>query len=187
MPDGTGLNLDSDSSVVIRFNRHERVVEIVHGQALFEVHQTARRYRVIAGDPGVIAVGTEFDVMRRSASTRVTVVEGTVAVFTSEAPLVTVRAMLTPQALSLSAGEQVQINYHDRLPNPSKVNVQRALAWMRREIAFDEEPLGEVAEEFNQRAVPISGVFNAYDTDSLVEFVSRLDGVDIEQIAFEYS
>jgi transmembrane sensor len=186
LPDGTGLNLDSDSSVVIRFNRHERVVEIVHGQALFEVtHQTARRYRVIAGDPGVIAVGTEFDVMRRSASTRVTVVEGTVAVFTGEAPLVTVRAMLTPQALSLSAGEQVQINDHDRLPNPSKVNVQLALAWMRREIAFDEEPLGEVAEEFNHysavpivvqseklRAVPISGVFNAYDTDSLVEFVA---------------
>ena len=61
-------------------------------------------------------------------------------------------------------------------------------------IAFEQRPLGEVADEFNRygsipieiddaalRALPISGVFDAYDIDSFVAFLQTLDGVRVER------
>ena len=194
LPDGTGLNLNSDSAVIVRYNKRERLINMERGQALFRVaHESQRRFRVVAGDAGVIAVGTQFDVWRRPDSTLVTVVEGKVAVFTGEAPLPAL-AVLPSQALSVSAGEQVQIDDHSRLARSAAANVQQTVAWVQHQIAFDRRPLGDVAEEFNRdggtpiviqserlRAIPITGVFSEYDTDSFVAFISRLDDVAIER------
>jgi transmembrane sensor len=197
LPDGTSMSLNSDSAVTVRYDSRERVVQVERGQALFHVaHESARRFRVIAGESGVIAVGTEFDVFRKPASTLITVVEGKVAVFSGAVPLMTQSVVLPAQALAVDAGEQIQVGDDSRLGRPIVVNVQQAVAWMRRQIAFNERPLGEVAAEFNRygaipiviqsgrlRELPISGVFNAYDTDSFVAFIGRLDGVEIDRTA----
>ena len=195
LPDGTSMSLNSDSAVTVRYNAHERVIEVERGQALFHVaHERARRFRVIAGEAGVIAVGTEFDVFRKSGSTQVTVVEGKVAVFSGEAPGMTTSAVLPPRTLSVGAGEQIQVTDHSPPVRASAVNVRQAVAWVQRQVAFTERPLGEVAAEFNRygavpiivqserlRELPISGIFNAYDTDSFVAFIGRLDGVEIDR------
>ena len=195
LPDGTSMSLNSDSAVTVRYNTHERVIEVERGQALFHVaHERARRFRVIAGEAGVIAVGTEFDVFRKSGSTQVTVVEGKVAVFSGEAPAMTTSAVLPLQTLSVGAGEQIQVADHSPPARARTVNVQQAVAWVQRQVAFTERPLGEVAAEFNRygavpivvqserlRELPISGIFNAYDTDSFVAFIGRLDGVEIDR------
>jgi transmembrane sensor len=197
LPDGTSLSLNSDSAVTVRYNNRERLVRVRRGQALFQIaHETGRRFRVTAGETGVIAVGTEFDVFRKPASTLITVVEGKVAVFTGAAPMVTSPVSLPTQGLSVAAGEQVQVNDDSRAAKPVIVNVQQAVAWVQRQIAFDQRPLGEVAAEFNRygsvpivvqndnlRDLRISGVFNAYDTDSFLAFISRLDGVEIDRTA----
>ena len=76
------------------------------------------------------------------------------------------------------------------------VDVQQAVAWLKRRIAFEQRPLGEVANEFNRyvairieiddpvlRILPISGVFDAYDVDSFSAFLQTLDGVRVERAA----
>ena len=85
LPDGSTLYLNTDSTVTVRYSGHERMVEVVRGQALFQVtHDTARRFRVQAGEAGAIAVGTRFDVYRQDSATLVTVAEGQVAVFVGQ-------------------------------------------------------------------------------------------------------
>jgi transmembrane sensor len=199
LPDGTSLNLNSDSDVVVHFNRYERLVEMRRGQALFRVaHESARRFRVSAGETGVIAVGTQFDVWRKPNSTLVTVVEGNVAVFTGEAPPSTAVAALPSQAVAVAAGQQLQVDDHSRPSSPLGANVQMTVAWVQHQIAFDQRPLGDVAAEFNRygsvpivveserlRAVEISGIFSEYDTESFVAFISRLDHVAIERTPHE--
>jgi transmembrane sensor len=72
--------------------------------------------------------------------------------------------------------------------------VQQTVAWLQQKIAFERRPLGEVVEEFNRygsipiriedaalRALPISGVFDAYDIDSFVAFLNTLEGVRVER------
>ncbi len=184
LPDGTVLHLNTDSELTVRYSRGERLVELEHGEALFQVtHNDGRRFRVAAGAAGVLAVGTRFDVRRSPDLVRVTVAEGTVAVFTATAP---------QAAQRVEAGYQVDVG--ERVGIPRAVDPRAALAWLERKIAFENRPLGEVAEEFNRygripleiqdpemRTLPISGVFDAYDTDSFATFLGTLDGVQVEK------
>jgi transmembrane sensor len=192
LPDGSVLHLNTDSEVTVRYSGSERVVELNSGQALFEVaHDGHRRFRVTAGPAVVIAVGTLFDVYRKSSTATVTVVEGTVAVYAVHAP--PKRAALIPvYSVRLEAGHQLEVS--TGISAPRRVDARAVTAWVARQIAFEDEALGEVAAEFNRygsialeiddaalRALPISGVFDAYDVDSFAAFLETLNGVVIER------
>ena len=184
LPDGSVLHLNTDSEVTVRYAHGERLVSVDRGQALFEVaHDRQRRFRVQAGQAEVIAVGTQFDVYRQAAAVRVTVVEGTVTVYADRLPARTVR---------LDADHQVEVR--EEIGTPRRVDARASVAWLLHQIAFEEEPLGAVAAEFNRygrvalviddaalRTLPISGVFDAYDTDSFAAFLATLDGVVVQR------
>lgn len=193
LPDGSAVNLNSDSRVTVSYDQHERVVKLRRGQALFQVaHEADRRFRVIAGDAQVIAVGTEFDVFRKAGATIVTVVDGRVAVFNGAVPPPAALAVIPEDALRIGAGEQVSLTGKSQPPQVSVANLRETVAWVQRQIVFEARPLHEVTEEFNRygpvpieidsdalRNLPITGVFNAYDTESFIAFLKRLDGVSV--------
>jgi transmembrane sensor len=81
LADGSTLELNSRSRVRIRYSSSERDVDLIEGQALFHVAKDAARpFIVHSGSTLVRAVGTQFDVYRKSSGTTITVVEGRVAV-----------------------------------------------------------------------------------------------------------
>jgi transmembrane sensor len=194
LPDGTEVHLNTDSAITVRYTPSERVVEIARGQALFKVaRDDHRRFRVAAGDVQVIAVGTQFDSYRSPDTTIVTVVEGGVAVLAGR-PLPAGMTGFPPGALRVNAGYQLRVDTRGGSAQPMPVDVQQATAWLQRKIAFEQRPLGEVADEFNRyipvpigiddealRALPISGVFDATDVDSFVAFLQTVDGVRVER------
>ena len=185
LADNSVLRLNTDTAVTVRYRPAERLIEIDRGQAFFEVaHEPTRRFRVVAGATNIVAVGTQFDVYRDRVSTVVTVVEGQVTVASDS----TLR-----RELHVNAGGQVRV-IAGRLPDhATPVDTQRSTAWLRRQIAFDQEPLAAVAAEFNRYgAVPIeietpslntlviSGVFAADDTETFLAFLRTLDDVTVE-------
>jgi transmembrane sensor len=100
--------------------------------------------------------------------------------------------LLPPATVQVGAGYQVEVR--DQLGAPRPVDARAAVAWLKRRIVFENEPLGEVAEEFNRyghiaieiddealRSLPISGVFDAYDTDSFAAFLETLNGVVVQK------
>lgn len=195
LPDGSMLHLNSDSIVTVRFSEAERVVTLERGQAMFQVAKDhGRRFRVAAGDTQVIAIGTLFDVYRRPFGTEVVVVEGRVAVLRGPAPRNSPTLEL-PDATSLRAGEQVVVR-SDRpnVPQIMRADLRRARAWTQREIVLEAAPLADVVADFNRysripieidgddlKAIQISGVFGAYDVESLLDFVRHMDGVRVEE------
>jgi len=191
LPDGTVVHLNTDSEVTVRYSALERIVDVERGQVLFDVvHDTQRPFRARSGDAQVVDIGTRFDVYRKPQGTVVTVIEGAVAVSEGEPATAGSRAALTSGTLRVEAGFQVLIDGRPLQAQP--VDPQAAIAWMQRQIVFQNRPLGEVAEEFNRysqarieiedpglRALPVSGLFDAYDTESFVTFLQSLDGVAI--------
>jgi len=189
LPDGSVLHLNTETAVTVRYSRSERLVSLDRGQALFEVaHQDKRRLRVQTDRGGVVAAGTQFDVYRKPGPTTVTVVEGSVEVYRGGAPPL---AGAEPW-VSLNSGDQVDVG--DRIGALRHVDVRAAVAWLQRQIAFQDEPLGEVAAEFNRygpitveidaeslRALPISGIVDAYDTDSFAAYLATLNGVIVQK------
>jgi transmembrane sensor len=82
--DGSTVELNSLSKIRVKYSKQERDVELVEGQALFHVaHDTGRPFIVAVGGTRVRAVGTQFDVYKKSNGTVVTVVEGRVAVYSA--------------------------------------------------------------------------------------------------------
>jgi len=196
LADGSVLRLDTDSAVTVRYTRHERVVEVTHGQVLFQVaHDSNRRFRVVAGTAGAIAVGTQFDIYRKIGVTIVTVVEGQVAVFAGEPSwLRDERGGAPAYVQRVNAGYEVRVDASGMSAQPAAVDLSQSLAWLQHKIVFDHRPLGEVAAEFNRygripveiedatlRTLPVSGMFDAGDTDSFVAFLARLPGVTVER------
>src|SRR6266852_3404007 len=196
LADGSVLHLDTDSAVTVRYSRHERVVEVSHGQVLFQVaHDSNRRFRVVAGTAGAIAVGTQFDIYRKIGVTIVTVVEGQVAVFAGEPSwLRDERGGAPAYVQRVNAGYEVRVDASGMSAQPAAVDLSQSLAWLQHKIVFDHRPLGEVAAEFNRygripveiedatlRTLPVSGMFDAGDTDSFVAFLARLPGVTVER------
>jgi transmembrane sensor len=82
LADGSVIELNSRSVVRVHYTENERDVDLLEGQALFRVaHDPTRPFVVSANGTRVRAVGTQFDVYKKSTGTVVTVVEGRVAVF----------------------------------------------------------------------------------------------------------
>jgi len=195
LPDGSLLRLDTDSEATVRYSGRERLVEIKSGQALLEVvHESKRRFRVAAGGAGAIAVGTQFDVYRKLDSVEFTVAQGAIAVFTGTPSWLGDRVSVPDDVLRVTTGYGVRIDSETASPEPVAVNLDQALGWTQHKIVFEHRPLGEVAAEFNRygsipveiddeelRVLPVSGMFDAGDTESFVAFLQRLPGVKVER------
>ncbi|QKV53535.1 FecR family protein [Comamonas antarctica] len=91
LPDGSRLRLGGSSSIGVRFSRHGREVQLLRGQALFDVaHDAARPFIVDCAGARITVVGTQFSVDRLPGSVRVSVQQGLVRVAargSAQAPL----------------------------------------------------------------------------------------------------
>jgi transmembrane sensor len=84
LADGSTVDLNARSKLRIEFSSAERRVELLNGQALFQVAKDKQRpFIVHSGGATVRAVGTQFDVYRKDSGTTITVLEGRVAVYSS--------------------------------------------------------------------------------------------------------
>lgn len=198
LPDNTVVRLNSDSSIVVRFDGHRRDVEVRRGQAYFEVAKDpARPFSVRAGEYRIEDVGTTFDVYLQKAATTITVVEGSVRVWDRSIPSPASISRSVPSAVHplavLPAGMQASIASSGRVAQRPVVDVHRATAWIDEKIVFDAEPIAAVAAQFNRYnrqqiviedslvgTTPISGVFRSYDVPSFVQFLNGLPGVHAE-------
>lgn len=142
--DGSVISLNTDSEVVVRYSEKRRDIDLVRGEALFDVAKNkARPFVVHAGDTAVRAVGTSFAVrLLPTQPVLVLVREGVVEVSRSNDPMAPVlrivkdtRAVAPPDA-PLEA-KPVQV-----------AEVERALAWKHGQIAFHGETLAAAAGEF---------------------------------------
>jgi transmembrane sensor len=171
LPDGSVVQVNTDSEVDVQYTATERRVRLVRGEAHFTVAKNpARPFVVSAGQVAVRAVGTAFNVRLRSAAVDVLVTEGKVQVNDSvqggsllmpaaggETPLLVAgeRALIPTQAVTGRAAAAVT--------PVAPAEVDRALAWQERRLEFYDVPLREVVTEFNR-----------YNTHQIVIDDSRL-------------
>ena len=188
LTDGSTIQLNSRSRVRVRYTDAERRIDLLEGQALFQVAKNAQRPFVVhVNDTQVRAVGTQFDVYRRHSGTVVTVIEGRVAVAGSaasgQAPSVEVPDIF------LTAGEQLTVS-REIATKPLAVNPKTATAWTQRQLIFDNASLSEVAEEFNRYSTRplvmgagdfadfhVSGAYSSTNPDSLLRFLRAQPGI----------
>jgi transmembrane sensor len=196
LEDGSSVELNSRSRIRVLFAERGRTVDLLEGQALFHVAKDPRRPFIVRNEQmRVRAVGTEFDINRRSRGTTITVVEGRVSVAPAIAP--TVQQQAATAAILLSAGEQVTVRDQTALSQPLHTSPVTATAWTEGRVVLESATLTEVGEDFNRystrrlivedrgrRALRLSGVF-ATDPEFLLRYLRQRPDITIEESATE--
>ena len=156
LADGSVITLNTSTEIRLHFKPGRRDVELVSGQANFEVAKDAARpFIVTAGDRSVRAVGTQFDVFKSADKVTVTLIEGKVAVTRADAsPASAPRSSDTkPDEIVLAAGEQLSYGLKSAPTAPTNADIPRVEAWRARKLDFSDTPLVEAIAEANRYSV----------------------------------
>jgi len=188
LQDGSSVALNTDSRISVRFTGQRREVELVHGEALFDVvRHPDWPFVVRAGAAAIHAVGTKLSVrLRENDATDILVLEGGVDIDRVREPefkRVTYVGQASPLALTAFAGELISVNSATVLNRMelTPAALTRRTAWADGWLWFAKEPLPDALAEFNryhrQRLVlvdpaltglEIGGRFRSTDLDSFI-------------------
>lgn len=196
LPDGSIIELNTRSQVRVRFTPQSRDIQLVAGEALFKVaHNPARPFRVQAGEAVIQAVGTQFNVYRRTEGTTVSVLEGVVRVSDKAVGLNSSQPLPPARTEMVAAGQETLIGTNGHITAPALADTAKATAWRQRRLVFRADPLAEVAAQFNRynrrlqirvegavaRSTPLTGIFDADDPESLVLFLTGIRDLNTER------
>jgi transmembrane sensor len=199
LPDGSKLELNSNSLARVHYTEQARTIRLVRGEAYFKVaHEPQRPFWVVAGNSWIRAVGTAFNVDLRPSGVRVIVSEGAVKVAERANDEPPSDALLKQTSVSvLTAGQQVEMQggaAQIRATQP--LEMTRLAAWRKGKLYFENQHLESVVEELGRytaaqisiedetlRDLPIGGTFqaNAQGVDALLEMLERGFGLQVRR------
>jgi transmembrane sensor len=200
LPDGSHVMLNTDSRVEIVYNRKQREIRLLAGEAHFDVaHDKAHPFIVLAGHSAVEAVGTQFAVRLRSNEVKVLVDEGRVRVTpasSEEMAHENAAAVTEPQQQLISAGRGALINAADgEVERVDAEDVAKELAWRDGFLVFDNDPLSEVVDEVSRytsieiiiadpelRTRPVGGSFRVGQAQAVLASLNQGFGLHVEEI-----
>lgn len=145
LQDGSAITLDSDSQVRVQFSATRRDIQLLQGEALFDVAKNPQRPFVVrAEETDVTAVGTSFAVSlteRRSGGVEVLVREGIVDVTDTQGAVAPTRLVANYRALAnRSHGIRIEAVPID--------DVDQQLAWREGMLSFNGDTLSVAAAQF---------------------------------------
>ncbi len=157
MQDGSKVTLNTDTAMTVQITEQERRVNLVQGEAFFEVAKDPTKpFVVYANDRRVIAVGTKFSVRVAPAGVQVAVTEGLVRL--EEGPSLLNRFNRTTTDSSATAGSPMLTpgavadvrNRHVVIRQQSSEDVEQALSWRSGYVVLRKATLMEAVAEFNR-------------------------------------
>lgn len=186
LDDGSRVRLDTDSQLRVKLSKGERRIELLRGQAFFEVaHDPARPFIVHAADTSVRALGTRFDVRRSADVVRVTLVEGKVEVATE--------LVAGPSSWTLTPDQQITLG-KGSATRRQLVDAAAATSWTSGRLVFQNQSLQSAVDEVNRYSrtqivltdaslgrTPVSGSFESGDTEAFVAAVKSLHNLTVEE------
>ncbi len=179
--DGSTAQLNTASKIAVKFTRTERGVELVAGEAFFEVEKDQKRPFVVrTANAAITVTGTAFDVLSSGNRSSVHVVTGVVDVTPRHGP-----------SSTLLAGDMIEIGADGRASAVKRFDPSIVLAWRGGKARFRDEPLGEVVKSLNRyfstpivldgealAQLPVTGEFDIRDRDTAVRALALIFGLE---------
>ncbi len=183
LPDGSRIDLNTDTALALRFTKTGREVELLRGEAFFDVAPDPGRPFVVRGNGlSARALGTRFSVRADGADRPVEVAEGRVEVAASG------------RRVQVSAGEAVRLD-GGASPSVVRADVARATAWREGRLIFSGERLSIVLAELGRYRRGgivlldaaagerrVTGAFDPRNTDDALDVLAATMGVRVTRL-----
>lgn len=185
LPEGSAVTLNTDTVVRPAFAKAERRIDLLRGEALFDVaHNPARPFRVFADDVRIEAIGTSFTVRRHE--------NGDVEVVVRHG-LVDVRRVGSAEGVRLAAATTSRVSGRSPIRPEilSPEAVDKSLAWREGRLDLTGLTLAEAAAEFARYSdyqiafatadvgrLEVSGVYSVNDPEGFAKAAALSLGLE---------
>ena len=190
LDDGSRVTLNTDSAIAVDMSPERRQVQLLRGEAWFDVTPDAVRPFAVATEAGRIRVtGTSFGVRLDDNAAVVALTEGKLELRTGDG------TVDTAPALVLTSGHQARLS-PDGAFGPTALNRTAATAWLRGQIVFFDTPLPDVVAELNRYragrivildgsldSLTVSGVFATDNPDAGLDAIASTLPVQVTRLA----
>lgn len=196
LKDGSTVLLNTDSRIRVRYDKDQRVVVLLKGEAYFSVARDEKRPFVVEVNGRRLRTVQAGFRVRKLDEKPVDVLVNLGQIDVSAAPLIgsaKIVAVLANTRLALS--DPAHISTERPLPIPPQI-VTRELAWREGKLAFEGQTLGEAAAEFARYSdtriqvrdaelarEPVTGLFAANDPVGFSRAIARVFDARLEQRA----
>lgn len=185
LADGSQITLNSNTALNVNLQGNLRHIQLLHGEALFEVQRNPEQPFVVASRYATTRVlGTRFLVRQGQQADTITVISGVVEVSGKQHP---------PE--QLRANEQIAANPQSLSPI-QQVTASNAVAWVKGHALFDNVPLRDVLAELSRyrhgtmlvtnpqlNTLKVSGRFDIADTDHALQALQQTLPIRIAPIS----
>ncbi len=183
LADGSRIELNTESEVRVHFNRWQRSVEIIKGEAFFTVnHDAERPFEVRAGSGRIRDIGTAFEVYIKPQHVIVAVQEGIVEVQASG-------------KRELTAGQQLAFSNNGEFQALQAQDVAGLTAWRQGNLVFRDRRLDDVLAEVGRYhdtrirlqnetlgKLRVSGIFHTAELGDTLNAIAAILPVNIDQV-----
>ncbi|MFT3790924.1 MAG: FecR family protein [Rudaea sp.] len=158
LEDGSHLTLNTDTRIRVRMDPNSREVELLRGEALFDVaHEAERPFHVRTDGLIVTDIGTSFDIHNDTGSTQVTLISG----------LAEVTRGGDTSVVELTPGDQL-ISNASTWRKQTVSNLASVTEWTSGHLVFLATPLRDAVAKINR-----------YDKDRIVIADRSLEALQI--------
>ena len=190
LEDHSTVTLNTDSKISVAYDKARRHIELLRGEAYFEVvRDTERPFEVATGSAKVTALGTAFNIYRRGQDASITVIEGVVRV--TELGITGNRPAATE---ILHANQHLAVTSRG-LEAASPVDVAPLIAWQEGKLIAQEMPLPELVAQLERywhsriliadsdiAALTISGMFQLDQPESVLRALELSLGLEVVEL-----
>ncbi len=184
LSDGSGIELNTDSEVRVHFNRWQRNVEMIKGEAFFTVaHDAKRLFEVRAGSGRIRDIGTAFEVYIKPEQVIVAVQEGAVEVQVAAKH-------------ELAAGQQLAFNGNGEVQVLQNQDVAGLTAWRQGKLMFRDRRLDDVLAEVGRYhdtrirlqnetlgKLRVSGTFHTAELANTLDAIAAILPLNIDYVS----
>ncbi|WP_188240930.1 FecR family protein [Stenotrophomonas maltophilia] len=184
LDDGSTAVLDAGTALAFTFDGQQRRVQLLRGQAWFQVAHEQRPFQVEAGGGQIRDIGTAFSVSMQGATITTDVSEGVVDVRPGDGSVQRLRA------------GQVRAFRDGRWLQPLRQAAPEVMApWRRGEVVIDRLPAAQaIADLGRYRRAPVwvvagqgtrvrvSGLFHLQQPDTAIDAVAAQAGLRVQRL-----
>lgn len=185
--DGSTVTLNTATRLTVRYDKQQRQVALMQGEAFFEVAKDQPApFVVTANGVSVTAVGTAFSVRTLPAGAKIILLEGRIRVDTpGPGGAAAISTMLLPGNRLDFDGTRITVQ---------RLDAEQSLGWRQGKLNFQATPLGEVAAEMNRYSqkqivlgpglatVPVTGTFRIGNPEG---FLRTLEAAGLARVTQE--
>ncbi len=149
LADGSRIELNTNTALKVNLGASERTVELVRGEAYFEIkHDAARPFSVVAGNRRIVDLGTKFVVRVAPEQIKVSLLEGRASLERVTSNTTQRSVILSPGDVAFATADATQVS------KATARNLADSLAWRRGSVVFHYQRLDTAVAELNRYGGP---------------------------------